>query len=130
MRDYEKTQQARQMQKDDSDARRTALTALDTTGSTATSEEAALETLVDEHLASRGYHPSAVKGSEFYDDFKTLAEKVASASPVREGRPDQITVDELARIRALCVEAGMTEPSTTLDYIRSVFYRLKLVINR
>lgn len=33
--------------------------------------------------------------------------------------------EELQKIRALCVEAGMREESTTLDYIRSVFYMLR-----
>jgi hypothetical protein len=32
--------------------------------------------------------------------------------------------NELAAIRALCLDAGMTEPSTTLDYLRGVFYKL------
>jgi hypothetical protein len=31
---------------------------------------------------------------------------------------------EMEQIRAMCVEAGMDERSTTLDYLRSAFYLL------
>lgn len=33
--------------------------------------------------------------------------------------------DELDAIHALCLRAGMVEPSTALDYIRSVFYAFR-----
>lgn len=32
---------------------------------------------------------------------------------------------ELAKIRALCLKAGMTEESMTVDYLQGVFYMLQ-----
>lgn len=34
-------------------------------------------------------------------------------------------IDELEQIRKLCLDAGMQEHSTTLDYLHGVFYMLK-----
>ena len=42
------------------------------------------------------------------------------ALPASEGSPQ-----ELAAIRQVCLDAGMTDASTTLHYIQNVFYAFK-----
>lgn len=68
------------------------------------------------YVASREALSSYVVWQMCADQLETAVRELVPVPPAPSG--------ELAAIRALCAEAGMSEQSTTLDYIRSAFYQL------
>ncbi len=65
-----------------------------------------------------------VRGVGWMCTCETATEKAERQQEREESEREQPASEELAKIRALCVEAGMEEPSTIYGYVRTVFWRL------